>query len=75
MVAFNAEELVESMDGISGSISKQWIGLILLPAVSSIAGLSFPRRPLLDTHCVDRMCDRHECVCEGSTWFKHQRCS
>lgn len=37
MVAFNAEELVESMDGISGSITKQWIGLILLPAVSSIA--------------------------------------
>ncbi|KAL4066870.1 hypothetical protein J3A83DRAFT_4428962 [Scleroderma citrinum] len=37
VVAFNAEELVESMDGISASITKQWIGLILLPAVSSIA--------------------------------------
>lgn len=37
MVAFNAEDLVESMDGISESITKQWIGLILLPAVSSIA--------------------------------------
>ncbi|KAH7884327.1 Sodium/calcium exchanger protein-domain-containing protein [Phlebopus sp. FC_14] len=37
MVAFNAEELVESMDGISTTISKQWVGLILLPAVSSIA--------------------------------------
>lgn len=36
-VAFIAEELVESMDGISGTISKQWVGLILLPAVSSIA--------------------------------------
>ncbi|KAF9223649.1 hypothetical protein BS17DRAFT_781000 [Gyrodon lividus] len=36
-VTFTAEELVESMDGISTSISKQWIGLILLPAVSSIA--------------------------------------
>ncbi|KAH0833195.1 hypothetical protein J3R83DRAFT_12226 [Lanmaoa asiatica] len=35
---FNAEELVESMDGIAMSISKQWVGLILLPAVSSIAG-------------------------------------
>ncbi|KIJ66859.1 hypothetical protein HYDPIDRAFT_26279 [Hydnomerulius pinastri MD-312] len=37
MVTFTAEELVESMDGISTSISKQWVGLILLPAVSSIA--------------------------------------
>lgn len=26
------------MDGISMSVSKQWVGLILLPAVSSIAG-------------------------------------
>ncbi|KAG6373347.1 hypothetical protein JVT61DRAFT_6491 [Boletus reticuloceps] len=38
LVTFNAEELVESMDGIAMSISKQWVGLILLPAVSSIAG-------------------------------------
>ncbi|KAG9315183.1 hypothetical protein JVU11DRAFT_4310 [Chiua virens] len=37
LVTFNAEELVESMDGVSVSISKQWIGLVLLPAVSSIA--------------------------------------
>ncbi|KAF8442497.1 hypothetical protein L210DRAFT_3644588 [Boletus edulis BED1] len=37
LVTFNAEELVESMDGIAMSISKQWVGLILLPAVSSIA--------------------------------------
>lgn len=36
-VAFNADDLVESMNGISGTLSKQWIGLILLPAVSSIA--------------------------------------
>ncbi|KAI6042503.1 hypothetical protein EDC04DRAFT_959647 [Pisolithus marmoratus] len=35
-VAFNADDLVESMNGISGAMSKQWIGLILLPAVSSI---------------------------------------
>lgn len=26
------------MDGIAMSVSKQWVGLILLPAVSSIAG-------------------------------------
>jgi Ca2+:H+ antiporter len=37
LATFNAEELVESMDGIAMSISKQWIGLILLPAVTSIA--------------------------------------
>ncbi|ETW83026.1 hypothetical protein HETIRDRAFT_383078 [Heterobasidion irregulare TC 32-1] len=38
LVAINAEWLVESMDGISTTIiSKEWIGLILLPAVSSIA--------------------------------------
>ncbi|KAI9570599.1 hypothetical protein HD554DRAFT_356719 [Boletus coccyginus] len=37
LATFNAEELVESMDGIDMSISKQWIGLILLPAVSSVA--------------------------------------
>ncbi|KAH7925491.1 hypothetical protein BV22DRAFT_1064850 [Leucogyrophana mollusca] len=36
-VSVTAEELVESMDGISTTISKQWVGLILLPAVSSIA--------------------------------------
>ncbi|KAF9243521.1 Sodium/calcium exchanger protein-domain-containing protein [Melanogaster broomeanus] len=36
MVSFNAEDLVESLDGISTSIEKQWIGLVLLPAVSSI---------------------------------------
>ncbi|KAN0093168.1 Sodium/calcium exchanger domain containing protein [Tylopilus felleus] len=37
LTTINAEELVESMDGIAMSISKQYIGLILLPAVSSIA--------------------------------------
>jgi len=38
-VAFTADWLVEAMDEISSTVSKQWIGLILLPAVSSIAGL------------------------------------
>ncbi|KAG2358426.1 Sodium/calcium exchanger protein-domain-containing protein [Suillus spraguei] len=36
-VTVTAEDLVESMDGISTTISKQWVGLVLLPAVSSIA--------------------------------------
>ncbi|EMD33512.1 hypothetical protein CERSUDRAFT_98615 [Gelatoporia subvermispora B] len=37
LVAINSEWLVDSMDGISPTISKEWIGLILLPTVSSIA--------------------------------------
>ncbi|KAG1729671.1 Sodium/calcium exchanger protein-domain-containing protein [Suillus paluster] len=36
-VSITAEDLVESMDGISTTVSKQWVGLVLLPAVSSIA--------------------------------------
>ncbi|KAG1802444.1 hypothetical protein EV424DRAFT_1584703 [Suillus variegatus] len=36
-VSITAEDLVESMDGIETAISKQWVGLVLLPAVSSIA--------------------------------------
>lgn len=68
MVAFNAEELVESMDGISGSITKQWIGLILLPAVSSIAGLSLHRiLSLMDVDELHRMRDGYERVCERPT--------
>lgn len=38
-MTITAEDLVESMDGISTTISKQWVGLVLLPAVSSIAGM------------------------------------
>lgn len=40
-VSITADWLVESMDGISSTISKEWIALILLPAVSSVAGM-FP---------------------------------
>ncbi|KAJ7475877.1 Sodium/calcium exchanger protein-domain-containing protein [Mycena latifolia] len=36
-VAFTADRLVESMDSISTTIRKEWVALILLPAVSSIA--------------------------------------
>ncbi|KAJ3988959.1 hypothetical protein F5890DRAFT_1550093 [Lentinula detonsa] len=36
-VAFIADWLVEAMDGISMTISKEWVALVLLPAVSSIA--------------------------------------
>ncbi|KAI0303810.1 hypothetical protein B0F90DRAFT_1809498 [Multifurca ochricompacta] len=37
LVAVNAESLVESMDQLSGSISKEWVALILLPAMNCIA--------------------------------------
>ncbi|KAI0368664.1 hypothetical protein BV20DRAFT_969053 [Pilatotrama ljubarskyi] len=37
LVAVNAEWLVDTMDHLSPTISKEWIGLILLPTVSSIA--------------------------------------
>ncbi|OBZ72188.1 Vacuolar calcium ion transporter [Grifola frondosa] len=37
LVAINSEWLVDSMDDLSPTISKEWIGLILLPTVSSIA--------------------------------------
>ncbi|KAJ6619781.1 Sodium/calcium exchanger protein-domain-containing protein [Mycena sp. CBHHK59/15] len=36
-VAITADRLVESMDGISKTIRKEWVALILLPAVSSVA--------------------------------------
>jgi Ca2+/H+ antiporter len=37
LVGINVEWLVSSMDGISSAISKEWLGLILLPAVSTLA--------------------------------------
>ncbi|EIW84384.1 hypothetical protein CONPUDRAFT_163528 [Coniophora puteana RWD-64-598 SS2] len=39
MVAVTAENLIESLDALSdnSAISKEWIGLVLLPAVSAIA--------------------------------------
>ncbi|TFL04045.1 hypothetical protein BDV98DRAFT_590920 [Pterulicium gracile] len=37
VVAFVADQLVESMDEISVHVDKTWIGLILLPSVSAIA--------------------------------------
>ncbi|KZT73698.1 hypothetical protein DAEQUDRAFT_424911 [Daedalea quercina L-15889] len=37
LVTINSEWLVDSMDNLSPKLSKEWIGLILLPIVSSIA--------------------------------------
>ncbi|KAJ8462819.1 hypothetical protein ONZ45_g17798 [Pleurotus djamor] len=39
MVVLTADELVETLDEISKTVKKQWIGLILLPAVTSVAEL------------------------------------
>ncbi|KZT07576.1 uncharacterized protein LAESUDRAFT_724523 [Laetiporus sulphureus 93-53] len=36
LVTINAEWLVDSMDSLSPTLSKEWIGLILLPIVNSI---------------------------------------
>jgi Ca2+:H+ antiporter len=33
------EWLVENLDGISDTISREWLGLILLPAISAVAGM------------------------------------
>ena len=38
LVTINSEWLVDSMDSLSPTLSKEWIGLILLPVVSSLAG-------------------------------------
>lgn len=37
-VAVTVDWLVEAMDEISTTIRKEWVGLILLPAISSVAG-------------------------------------
>ena len=39
-VAVTVDWLVEAMDEISMTIRKEWIALILLPAISSVAGMS-----------------------------------
>lgn len=49
LVAINSTWLVDSMDSLSPTISKEWIGLILLPTVSSIAGMPFNLANLIDS--------------------------
>jgi len=39
-VAVTVDLLVEAMDEISETISKEWVGLIVLPAISSVAGMT-----------------------------------
>lgn len=37
LVALNAEWMIDSIDNLSPTISKEWIALILLPTVGSLA--------------------------------------
>ena len=55
LVAITAEWLVDSIDGVTsgGSISQQWVGLILLPIVGNAAGMYlsfFPSSKLMDRY-------------------------
>lgn len=43
-----ADWLVESMDGISSTISKEWVALILLPSITAIAGMERVMVSVLD---------------------------
>ena len=67
-VSITAEDLVESMDGISTIFSKQWVGLILLPAVSSIAGT----RNDTVCWCTSEHVDFAECVTAVNVSVKDQ---
>lgn len=64
LVAVNAEWMIDSIDSLSPAISKEWIALILLPTVGSLAGelrgclLCFY---MLTSIC--RMYHRDECLC------------
>jgi Ca2+:H+ antiporter len=44
-----ADTLVESMNGISDTVRKEWVALILLPAVTSLAGDVFALLRSTDT--------------------------
>ena len=76
LVAINADWMVDTMDHVSPSISKEWIGLILLPTVGCLAGT------ILAALCqmrrahdfrMRRMLHCHECVGQGSAYTQRQR--
>lgn len=68
-MAVNAEWLVEAMDGMNPVLSKEWIALIMLPAISSIAGSwsYFPNEEVVNSisSTFRRMCDGHERIRQG----------
>ena len=61
------DRLVESMDAVSSTISKDWVGLILLPGISSVAGFYFIPFyvPLLKLILQKRMPQRRQGVSQG----------
>lgn len=69
-----ADWMVESMDGISKTISKEWVGLILLPAVSSIAGALQLSTAWMPSSSVHRVHDCDERVGKGPIDSQYQRC-
>ena len=76
-VAVTVDWLVEAMDEISMTISKQWVGLILLPAISSIAGPSnsFSQLQSLKRLCCTRVSHSGESLCERRIDAQYQcRC-
>lgn len=77
VVAFVADQLVESMDEISVHVDKTWIGLILLPSVSAIAG-EFPFPSSKHGTAFAELKNRVHRGCQGvskrSTSSQYQRC-
>lgn len=73
-MAIDAEWMIDSIDSISPTISKEWIALILLPTVGSLAGTStsFKLPAAFDGHI--RVHHRHKCICQGQTFPQYQRC-
>jgi hypothetical protein len=54
------------MDAVSSTISKDWVGLILLPGISSVAGYYFiPFYKTSQAHIANRMPQRRQSVSQG----------
>jgi hypothetical protein len=71
-VAVTAEFLLDSIEGVTetGHISKEFVGIILLPIVGNAAGrvLTFSARHLsFDVAIPYRACNCCNCVCKGQT--------
>jgi hypothetical protein len=63
------------MEDTNDSISTEWIGLIILPTVSCIAGAAtFSPRFSMPLNIGRRVYYRRQCVAQGSAHSQHQRC-
>lgn len=63
-----ADSLVGSVDGVEATIRKEWVGLILLPAVSSVAGICC----VLERSAADSLLHIVECVTAVNVSVKDQ---